>query len=40
MGCSFSLAKGEHSATEQGPQTTFPLVSGSSSGGSSTEALV
>ena len=40
MGCGFSLAKGEHSAAEQGPQATFPPVSGSSSSGSSIEALV
>ena len=25
MGCGFSLAKGEHSASEQGPRSTFPL---------------
>ena len=40
MGCGFSLAKGEHSTIEQGPRTTFPPVSGSSSGGSSIEVLV
>jgi len=27
MGCGFSLAKGEHSASEQGPRTTFPPIS-------------
>jgi len=40
MGCGYSLAKGEHSAAEQGPRTTFSPVSGSSSGGSSIEVLV
>ena len=39
IGCGFSLAKGEHSASEQGPRSTFPPVSDSSSGGSSIEAL-
>jgi len=39
-GCGFSLAKGEHSTTEHGPRTTFPPVSGSSSGGSFVEALI
>ena len=38
MGCGFSLAKGEHSASEQGPRSTFPPVFGSSSG-TSIEAL-
>jgi len=40
MGCGFFLAKGEPSSAEQGPRTTFPPVSGSSSGGSPIEALV
>ena len=34
------MAKGEHSTVEQGPRTTFSPISGSSSGGSSIEALV
>ena len=40
MGCGFSLAKGENSTAEQRPRTTFPPISGSSSGGSSIEALI
>jgi len=39
MGCGFSLAKGERSASEQGPRSTFPHVSGSSSSGSYIEVL-
>jgi len=31
MGCGFKLVKGDHAASEQGPRTLFPPVSGSSS---------
>jgi len=40
MGCGISSAKAERSAFEQGPRSTFPPVSDSSSGGSSIEALI
>ena len=40
MECGFSLAKGEHSASEQGPKTPFPPVSGSSSYESSIDTLI
>jgi len=39
MGCDFTLAKGEPSATEQGPRTPFPLIPGTSSE-SSVDALL
>jgi len=40
MGCDFTLAKGEHTATDQGPRTLFPPVPGTSSSEPYVDALL
>jgi len=40
MGCEFKVAKGKPATSEQGPRTPFPLVPGSSAGGSSLDGIL